>query len=113
MVSCIACTDCENDKIRLTSHSSLPWVRTSRVRTVRTIEYDCQAIQACHGSCTDYENDKIRLTSYSSFVNVSYVACMDYDCREVDEVREEKLRRRRGCDRREREKLMKKDKQGL
>ena len=43
--------------------------------------------------CTDCENDKIRLTSYSSFVNVSYVMCTDYECREVDEVRE-----RRGLD---------------
>ena len=51
-------------------------------------------------SCTDFEN--IRLTSYSSFVNVLYVTCTDSECGEVDEVREERLRRRRECDRRER-----------
>ena len=45
MVSYIACTDCENDKIWFTSHSSLSWSHTSRVRTVRTIKYDGQAIQ--------------------------------------------------------------------
>ena len=45
MVSYVACTDCENDKIRLTSHSSLSWFRTSRVRNVRMIKYDGKAIQ--------------------------------------------------------------------
>ena len=45
MVSYVACTDCENDKIRLTSHSSFVMVRTSCVRTVRTIKYDGQTIQ--------------------------------------------------------------------
>ena len=47
MVSYVACTDCENDKIRLTSHSS--YVMVSYV------------------ACTDCENDKIRWTSYSTF----------------------------------------------
>ena len=70
---------CENDKIRLISHSSL---------------------SSFGMSCTDFEN--IRLTSYSSFVNVLYVTCTDSECGEVDEVREERLRRRRECDRRER-----------
>ena len=39
MVLYVTCTDYENDKIRLRSHSSLSWFRTSRVRTVRTIKY--------------------------------------------------------------------------
>ena len=34
MASYIACTDCENDKIRLRSHSSLSWFCTSHVQTV-------------------------------------------------------------------------------
>ena len=74
--------DCENDKIRLISHSSL---------------------SSFGMLCTDFENSKIRLTNYSSFVNVLYVTCTDSECGEVDEVREERLRRRRECDRRERE----------
>ena len=45
MVSYVACTDCENNKIWLTSHSSFVMVRTSHVRTVRTIKYGSQAIQ--------------------------------------------------------------------
>ena len=63
--------------------------------------------------CMDCENDKIQLTTYSSSVNVSYITCTDCECREVNEVREERLRQRRECDRHEREKLMKKDKQGV
>ena len=59
MVSYVACTDCENDKIRLTSHSSF--------------------VMVSYVACTDYKNDKIRLTSHSSFVMVSYVACTDYE----------------------------------
>ena len=57
MVSYVACTDCENDKIQLTSHSSF--------------------VMVSYVACTDYENDKIQLTSHSSFVMVLYVACMD------------------------------------
>ena len=57
MVSYVACMDCENDKIRLTSHSSF--------------------VMVSYVACMDCENDKIRLTSLSSFVMVSYVACMD------------------------------------
>ena len=57
MVSYIACTDCENDKIRLTSHSSF--------------------IMVSYVACTDCENDKIRFTSHSSFVMVSYIVCTD------------------------------------
>ena len=57
MVLYVACTDCENDKIRLTSHSSF--------------------VMVSYVTCTDCENDKIRLTSHSSFVMVSYVACTD------------------------------------
>ena len=52
---------------------------------------------------TDCENDKIWLTSYSSFVNFSYVVWTDCECRELDEVREERLTRWRERDRRERE----------
>ena len=78
MVSYVTCMGCENNKLRLKSHSSLSWFRTSRVWTVRMI------------SC-------------SSFVNVSYVTYTDCECREVDEVREERLRQRREHDRRERE----------
>ena len=57
MVSYVACTDCENDKIWLTSHSSF--------------------VMASYVECMDYENDKIQLTSHSSFVMVSYVTCTD------------------------------------
>ena len=57
MVSYIACTDCENDKIQLTSHSSF--------------------VMVSYVACTDCVNDEIRLTSHSSFVMVSYVACTD------------------------------------
>ena len=57
MVSCVACTDCENDKIRLTSHSSF--------------------VMISYVACTDFVNDKIRLTSHSSFVMVSYVVYTD------------------------------------
>ena len=57
MVSYVACTDCENDKIRLTSHSSI--------------------VMVSYIVCTDCENDKIRLTSHSSFVMVLYVTCTD------------------------------------
>ena len=39
--------------------------------------------------------------------------CTDCECWGVDEVKEERLRRWRECDRREREKPMKTDKQGL
>ena len=74
--------------------------------------------------CTDCENDKIQLTSHSSFVYVESVACMKMNgnltihnvlitCgilkmartvyRKVDEVREERLRRRRERDRLRRE----------
>ena len=73
--------------------------------------------------CTDCENNKIRLTSPSSFVNVLYLACATMNrnltvhntllthgvltmvsnvCREVDKVREERLRQRE-CDRLRRE----------
>ena len=58
MVSYVACTDYENDKIRLTSHSSF--------------------VMVLYVACTDCENDKIRVTSHSSFVMVLYVACTDY-----------------------------------
>ena len=64
MVSYVACTNCENNKIRLTSHSSF--------------------VMVSYVACTDCENDKIRLTSHSSFVMVSYVACTD---RENDKIR--------------------------
>ena len=47
MVSYVACTDCENDKIWLTSHSSF--------------------VMVLYVTCTDCENDKIRWTSYSRF----------------------------------------------
>ena len=57
MVLYVACTDCENDKIWLTSHSSF--------------------VMVSYVACTDSENAKIRLTSHSSFVMVSYVACTD------------------------------------
>ena len=57
MVSYVACMDCDNDKIRLTSHSSF--------------------VMVSYVACTDWENDKIWLTSHSSFVMVSCVACMD------------------------------------
>ena len=33
MVLNVVCTYCENDKIRLRSHSSLSWFHTSRVQT--------------------------------------------------------------------------------
>ena len=91
MVSYVACTDCENDKIRLTSHSGF--------------------VMVSYVACTDCENDKIRWTSY--LTPVSYVACADCECWGVDEVREERLRRWRERGRREKEKLMNKDKQGL
>ena len=45
MVSYVTCTDCENDKIWLTCHSSLSWLHMSCIRTVRTIKYDWQVIQ--------------------------------------------------------------------
>ena len=95
MVSYITCTDCESNKIRLRSHSSLSWFLTSHVRTERMIKYDWEAIQVCHGFmsrvrtvrtikyvweaikvchgfvCCVYglycKNDKIWLTSYSTF----------------------------------------------
>ena len=72
----------------------------------------------------DYENDKMRLTSHSSFVNIASITCMTVDrnltvcniliihdilkvvsivSREVDEVREERLRRRKEYDRLRRE----------
>ena len=57
MVSYVVCTDCEKDKIRLTSHSSFDMVS--------------------YVTCTDCENDIIQLTSHLSFVMVSYVACTD------------------------------------
>ena len=47
MVSYVVCTDCENDKIRLTNHSSF--------------------VMVLYVAFTDYENDKIRWTSYSTF----------------------------------------------
>ena len=47
MVSYVACTDCENNKIQLTSHSSF--------------------VIVSYIVCTDCENDKIRWTSYSTF----------------------------------------------
>ena len=47
MVSYVACTDCKNDRIRLTSHSSF--------------------VMVSYVVCTDCENDKIRLTSYATF----------------------------------------------
>ena len=75
MVWYVACTDCEN-KIRLRSHSSLSWFGMSHVRTVRMIKYDWQAIQ---------------------------VLCTDSEYRGADEVRDDKLRRWRECDKRERE----------
>ena len=74
--------------------------------------------------CADCENDKRRLISHSSFVYVLYVIFPTVDgnlivrnmlltygilkmvsnvCREVDEVREERLRWRRGYDRLRRE----------
>ena len=36
-------------------------------------------------------------------MKVLYIACTDYECREVDEVMEERFRQWRGCDRCERE----------
>ena len=74
MVLYIACTDCENDKIRLRSHSSLSWFRTSHVRTVRTIKSDSEAIKSVmvsYVACTDCENDKIRLFHKSRVQTVS------------------------------------------
>ena len=65
--------DCDNDKIRLISHSSLSSFCMLCVRSLKTI--------------------KIRLTSYSSFVNFLYIMCTDSECGEVDEVREERLRK--------------------
>ena len=53
--------------------------------------------------CRRLHIDKIRLTVYSSFVKVSYITCMDCECREVDEVKEERLRQWRERDRHERE----------
>ena len=74
--------------------------------------------------CTDCENDKIQLTSHSRFEYIESVACMKVNgnltvhnvlitrgilkmartvCREVDEVREERLRRRTEHDRLRRE----------
>ena len=47
MVSYVACTDSENDKIRLTSHSNF--------------------VMVSYVAFTDCENDKIRWTSYSTF----------------------------------------------
>ena len=70
--------------------------------------------------CADYENSKIQLTSHSSFAYIASVTCSTVNgnltvsnmlitggilkipsnvCREVDEVREERLRRRREYDR--------------
>ena len=57
MVLYVACTDCENNKIRLTSHPSF--------------------VMVSYVACTDCENDKIQFTSHSSFVMVLYVACTD------------------------------------
>ena len=57
IVSYVACTDCEKDKIWLTSHSSV--------------------VMVSYVARTDCENDKIWLTSHSSVVRVSYVACTD------------------------------------
>ena len=79
MVSYITCTDWENDKIQLRSHSSLSWFRTSHVRTVRMIKYDWQR-----------------------FISMSCVP-VDCECWGVDEVRDETLRRWTECDRREKE----------
>ena len=58
MVSYVACTDCENDKIRLTSHSSF--------------------VMVSYVACTDCENDKIRWTSYSTF-HTSHVQTMSVE----------------------------------
>ena len=52
MVSYVAFTDCENDKIRLTSHSSF--------------------VMISYVACTDCGNDKIRWTSYVQTVNVEW-----------------------------------------
>ena len=59
----VACTDCENDKIRLTSHSSF--------------------VMDSYDVCTDCENDIIRLKSHSSFVMVSYITCTDCEDNKV------------------------------
>ena len=45
--------------------------------------------------------------------NNSYVACTDCECWGVEEMKEERLRQWRESDTCEKEKLMKKDKQGL
>ena len=81
MVSYVACTDCESDKIRLTSHSSFVMVsyvactdcENDKIRLTSHSSF----VMVSYVACTDYENDKIRLTSHSSFVMVSYVACTD------------------------------------
>ena len=70
MVSYVACTDCENDKIRLTSHSSF--------------------VMVSYVACTDCENDKIRWTSYSKFHTsrvqiVSVEGSMKWGKRDLDD----------------------------
>ena len=85
--------------------------------------------------CTDCESDKTGLTSYSRFVSILCVACVTVNrnltvcsklltcgilklasnvCREVDEVREARLRRKKNmADLHRREKLTKTEKLGL
>ena len=58
MVSYVACTDCENDKIWFTSHSSF--------------------VMVSYVGCTDCESDKIRWTSYSTF-HASHVQTMSVE----------------------------------
>ena len=65
-VSYVACTDCENDKTQLTSHSN--YVNISYI------------------SYTDCENNKIRLTSHSNFVNVPYISCPDCEDDKISHV---------------------------
>ena len=114
MVSYVACTDCENDKIWFTSHSSF--------------------VMVSYIVCTDCENNKIRFTSHSSFVMISYVAFTNcendkiqwtsYSAFHTSRVQTMSVEGsmkwgKRGLDGEEnmtdvkREKLMKKDKQGL
>ena len=70
MVSYVVCADCENDKIRFTSHSSF--------------------VMVLYVASTDCENDKIRWTSYSTFhtsrlQTVSVEGSMKWGKRDLDD----------------------------
>ena len=79
-VTCITCVDCEKDKIRLTSHSSFVYVASV--------------------ACTT-ENGN--LTIFNMLITHDVLKMVSIVCREVGEVREYRLRRRRERDRLRRE----------